>query len=72
MHLFTLVIPLNGESTVSFPFFFDQALIIFLDCLQQVLDVFLTNVFDSKIVDDQCKGDGSPFVFPQPGSGLAL
>jgi hypothetical protein len=32
MHLFAWVIPLNGESTVSSPFFFDQAPIIFLYC----------------------------------------
>jgi len=64
MHLLAWIIPLDGESTVSFSFFFDQALIIFLDRLQEVLGVLLTNVFDSKVVDDQRKRNG---CFHRPG-----
>ena len=33
MYLLAWVIPLDGESTVSFTFFFDRALVIFLDRL---------------------------------------
>ncbi len=72
MHLLAGVIPLDGKSTVSFSFFFYRALIIFLYCLQQVLGVPLTNVFDPKIVVDQGERDGSPLLFPQTGSDLAL
>jgi hypothetical protein len=72
MHLLAWVIPLNGESTVSFSFFFNRALIIFLDRLQEVLGVLLTGVFDSKVVDDQRERNGTPLVLPQTGSGLAL
>jgi hypothetical protein len=74
MHFLVWVIPLNGdgESTVSFSFFFDRALIVFLDHFQEVLGVLLTNVFDSKVVDDQREHNGTPLVFPQTGSGLAL
>jgi hypothetical protein len=32
MHFLVWVIPLNGESTVSFSLFFDRALIVFLNC----------------------------------------
>ncbi len=53
MYLLARVIPLDGESTVSFPFVFDQALVIFLDRLQEVLGVLLTDVFDAKVVNDQ-------------------
>jgi hypothetical protein len=53
MYFLVWVIPLNGESTVSFSLFFDQALIEFLDRFQEVLGVLLTDIFDSKVVDDQ-------------------
>ncbi len=72
MHLLARVIPLNGESTVSFSFFFDRALIIFLDCLQEVLGVLFSDVFDSKIVDDQGERNGMPLVLPQTRSCFAL
>ncbi len=72
MHFLVWVIPLNGESTVSFSFFFDRALIVFLDRFQEVLGVLLTDVFDSKVIDDQGEHNGTPLVFPQTGSGLAL
>jgi hypothetical protein len=66
MHLLVWVIPLNGESTVSFALFFDQALIVFLNCFQEVFGVFFTDVFYSKIVDDQGENDGATLVF-RPG-----
>jgi hypothetical protein len=69
MHLLAWVIPLDGESTVLSSFFFDRALIIFLDCLQEVLGVLLTDVFDS---DDQEERNGMPLVLPQTGSGFTL
>jgi hypothetical protein len=72
MYLLAWVIPLDGESTVSFSFFFDQALIIFLDRLQEVLGVLLTDVFDSKVVNDQRERDGTPLMLPQTRSGFAL
>jgi hypothetical protein len=72
MHFLVWVIPLNGESTVSFSFFFNRALIVFLDRFQEVLGVLLTKVFDSKVVDDQREYNGTPLVFPLTGSGLAL
>jgi hypothetical protein len=43
-----------------------------LNRFQEVLGVLLTNVFDSKVVDDQREHNGTPLVFPQTGSGLAL
>ena len=72
MHLLAWVIPLDGESTVLFSFFFNQALIIFLDRLQEVLGVLFTNVFDSKDIDDQREHNGTSLVLPQTGSDFAL
>ena len=72
MHFLVWVIPLNGESTVSFSLFFDRALTIFFDRFQEVLDVLLTDIFDSKVIDDQGENNGMPLVFPQTRSGLAL
>ena len=52
--------------------FFDRALIVFLNCFQEVLGVLFPDVFYSKAVNDQGEDDGAPLVFPQAGSGLAL
>jgi hypothetical protein len=72
MHLPARVIPFDGESTVLFSFSFDRALIKFLDCLQEVLGVLLTDVFDSEVIDNQQERDGAILVLPQTGRGLAL
>ena len=69
MHLLAWIIPLDGESTVSFSFFFDQALIIFLDPLQEVLGVLLTDVFDSKVINHQRKDDVAGDVTKETGGG---
>ncbi len=29
----------------------------------------ITNVLDGKVVDNECKHDGAPFVAPEPGGG---
>jgi hypothetical protein len=31
--------------------------------------VGITNVLDGKVVDNECKHDGAPFVAPEPGGG---
>ncbi len=66
------VVPFYGEPAVSFSFRLDRALVICSDCLQKVLGMFLANVFDAKVIDDQRERDGAPLVRPQAGSGLAL
>ncbi len=29
----------------------------------------ITNVLDGKVIDNECKHDGAPFVAPEPGGG---
>ncbi len=31
--------------------------------------VGITNLLDGKVVDNECKHDGAPFVVPEPGGG---
>ena len=51
----SLLVPLNGESAVSFSFRLERALIICSDCLQEVLRMFFADVFDAEVVNHQCK-----------------
>ncbi len=34
-----------------------------------MIQVCITNVLDGKVVDNECKHDGAPFVAPEPGGG---
>ena len=38
----------------------------FLENLDQVVGVFLANVFDPKVIDDETETDGSSVMFPEP------
>ena len=60
-----LVVPVkcNAKIPSSFPVFFD--FVVLLKCLDEVVDVSFVNVFNAKIVHNQCEADGSPAVFFQ-------
>ncbi len=34
-----------------------------------MIQMGITNVLDGKVVDNECKHDGAPFVAPEPGGG---
>ena len=59
------VIPLYGESAISPPFPIRRALIIYSYCLQQVLCMLFTDIFDAKIVHDNAETNRPSVVFPQ-------
>jgi hypothetical protein len=37
-----------------------------------MIQVGITNVLDGKVIDNECKHDGAPFVVPEPGGGGCL
>ena len=39
-------------------------LIFFSDAFNEVVGVFLSNIFHAEVVDNQGEGDGAPFVTP--------
>ena len=67
-----LVVPVkcNAKIPSSFPVFFD--FVALLKCLDEVVYVSFANVFNAKIVHNQCEADGLPVVFPVSWFDLAL
>ncbi len=66
------VVPVKGESDVSrsFPIYVD--FLVFLQDADEVVRIFLTHLFYSKVVNNECEADGLPFVLPETGRCLAL
>ncbi len=54
-----LIVPINVHAKVFLAIPFLRALVVHVENLEQVLGVFLANVFHAKIVNAECEGDGS-------------
>ena len=72
VHLFAGIVPFDGKSAISFSFLFEQARIIFLHHLYQVLSVFFPNVFYPEVVNNKRKSDWMLLMCSQPWCCLAL
>ncbi len=72
MDLALVLIPVEGESNVSRSFPIYVNFVVALQDADEVVRFFLTHVFNSEVVDDECEADGSPFVFLETGRCLAL
>jgi hypothetical protein len=46
--------------------------VVLLESLAKMIQVGITNVLDGKVIDNECKHDGAPFVAPEPGGGGCL
>ncbi len=46
--------------------------VVLFESLAKMIQVGITNVLDGKVVDNECKHDGAPFVVPEPGVVAAL
>ncbi len=42
------------------------------ESLVKIIQVGITNILDGKVVDNEYKHDGVPFVAPEPGGGGCL
>jgi hypothetical protein len=72
VYLLAGIVPFDGESAVTFSFHFKQAYKVFRHRLYQVLGVFFPNLFYPKVFNNERKGDGMPFMCPQPWRCFAL
>jgi hypothetical protein len=45
---------------------------VLFESLAKMIQVGITNILDGKVVDNECKHDGAPFVAPEPGGGGCL
>ncbi len=46
--------------------------VVLCESLAKMIQVGITNVFDGKVVNNECKHDGVPFVVPEPEGGGCL
>ncbi len=46
--------------------------VVLFESLAKMIQVSITNVLDGKVVNNECKHDGAPFVAPDPGGGGCL
>ncbi len=46
--------------------------IVLFESLAKMIQVGIANVLDGKVVNNECKHDGAPFVAPEPGGGGCL
>ena len=43
--------------------------VVLFESLAKMIQAGITNVWDGKVVDNECKHDRAPFVAPEPGGG---
>jgi len=72
MHFSARVVPFDGKPAISFAIPIARTLIILLYCVQEVLRIFLADVFYFEIVYDKRELDGARLVQPQSRRCLAL
>ncbi len=66
------VVPFKCHTCKAGAVNFLRDFIVFLESLAKMIQVGIANVLDSKVVDDESKHDGAPFVAPEPGGGGCL
>jgi hypothetical protein len=66
------VVPVYGDSEVacSVPVFFD--VIMLLEDLEEMVDVFLANLLNAEVINHKCETDWTPCVFPVAGGYFGL
>ncbi len=60
-----VVVPIQCYPDVSFACSIACKFAVFFECILEVLCMFFTNVFDTKIVDNQCELYGSCVGLPK-------
>ena len=65
VYIFPLVIPLNDECRIKFqlPIYWD--FIQFLDCLDEMIYMLISNIHDIKVIKNKGAGYGYGFVVPE-------
>ena len=63
-----VIIPVQVDTTESFAIPIDVNLLLMVaEALDEMVGMFFADVFDAKVVHDEAKTDGAPFVAPEAG-----
>ncbi len=63
------VVPFERHAGKAGAVDFLRDFVVLLESLAKMIQVGITNVLDGKVVNNECKHDGVPFVAPEPGGG---
>ncbi len=63
------VVPFNIDAGKLFAFPVIRHLIVLIEDAQEVVGVFVSNIFDAKVVNNEDKLDGAPCVAPEARRG---
>ncbi len=66
------VVPFECHAGEAGAIDFLRDFVLLFESLAKMIQVGITNVLDGKVVDNECKHDGAPFVAPEPGGGGCL
>ena len=62
VHMFSLIITLGGECRIQLPFPIDCDFVWILECLDEILCIFLSNIIDLKVTNNEVEGHRYGFV----------
>ncbi len=66
------VVPFEHHASKAGAADFLRDFVVLFESLAKMIQVGNTNLLDGKVVDNECKHDGAPFVVPEPGGGGCL
>ncbi len=63
------VVPFEHHASKAGAINFLRDVVVLFESLAKMIQVGITNVLEGKVVNNECKHDGAPFVAPEPGGG---
>ncbi len=66
------VVPFKCHASKAGAVNFFRDFVVLFESLAKLIQVGIANVLYGKVVDNECKHDGAPFVAPEPGGGGCL
>ncbi len=66
------VVPFECHAGKAGAIDFLRDFVVLFESLVKMIQVGITNLLDGKVVNNECKHDGAPFVAPKPGGGGCL
>ncbi len=66
------VVPIERHAGKAGAVDFLRDFVVLFESLAKMIQVGIANIFDGKVVGNECKHDGAPFVAPEPWGGGCL
>ncbi len=63
------VVPFEHQAGKAGAVDFLRDFVVLFESMAKMIQVGVTKVLDGKVIDNECKHDGAPFVAPEPGGG---